>query len=204
MIGAIVPAEVRRPIEDWEVPLLVAFGSKLRDLRTRAGLTQDALAVGAMISRRHVIRLEYGHRRPRASTIRRIAEALALASASLPPGFREQARPDLPAPAWITRELIVAVGAALAPESTDRDRIERRRDRAQRKIARALEDEERISELVAEEVMVIAPVLADQMFQHKVRRHEEARRQAQVRYQKRKEGLVPRKKQRGIRSAESN
>jgi transcriptional regulator with XRE-family HTH domain len=195
-----VAAEVRRPIEEWEVPLLKAFGRKLRNFRTSVGLTQDALAVGAMISRRHVIRLEQGHRRPRTSTIRRLADALSLASPSLPPGTIERARPALPPPSWITRELVMAAGAALAPESIDRDRIERRRDRKQRRIALALRDEERIAELLADEVMVIAPVLAEQMFQHRVRRHEEAKRQAAMRAQKRKEGLVPatrRNKRRG-------
>src|SRR5688500_18917962 len=179
-----VAAEVRRRIEKWKVPLLWAFGSKLRNFRTSVGLSQDALAIGAMISRRHVIRLEQGHRRPRASTIRRLADALSLASPSLPPGVLDRVNGDLPAPAWITRELVVAVGGALAPESTDRDRIERRRDRKQRKIARAVEDEDRIAEMVADEIMVIAPVLAEQIFQDKVRRHEEAKRQAAIRAQK--------------------
>lgn len=156
-----------------------------------AGLSQDALGMGAMLSRRYIIRLEQGHRRPRASTIRRLANALALASPSLPPGVLEREKPDLPAPAWITRDLIVAVGEALAPESPLRDSIERGRDRKQRKIARALEEADRLAVIALDEALEIAPVLAQQMFEHKVKRHEEAERQRRVRYQMRKEGLVP-------------
>ena len=38
--------------------------------------------------------------------------------------------------------------------------------------------------------MIIAPALAEEIFEDKVRRHEAAKRQAAVRAQQRKEGLV--------------
>jgi transcriptional regulator with XRE-family HTH domain len=192
--GIPVPDVGRRPVEESERPYLIAFGTKLRNLRNRAGLTQADLAVGAMVKPLHIQRLENARRRPRPSTIRRLADALALASPSLPPHVLGGDRPDvMPAP-MISKELMVTAGPALAPESEHRDRIERRRDRRQRKIAHALEDEDRIAELVADEVMVIAPVLAEQMFEDKVRRHEAAKRQAAIRAQKRKEGLAPKRR----------
>jgi hypothetical protein len=146
-----------------------------------------------MVSGWHISRLERGLRRPRTSTVRRLADALALASPSLPPFIHERPKPEVRQSSFILMELIRAAGPALAPESAYRERIERRRDRKQRKIARTLQDEERLRDLALDEALEIAPMLAEQMFQQKVRRHEEAKRQAAIRAQKRKEGFAPKR-----------
>lgn len=62
------------------MPLSSAIGELLRTLRTRAGLTQEALASRAGVSVRTVSDIECGKQmRPRAVTLRSLAEALGLA-----------------------------------------------------------------------------------------------------------------------------
>jgi predicted ATPase/transcriptional regulator with XRE-family HTH domain len=54
------------------------FGPLLRQHRTQANLTLEQLAERAQLSARGVMYLEHGRRRPHATTLRRLADALAL------------------------------------------------------------------------------------------------------------------------------
>ena len=113
-----------RPFEDWELPFLERFSGALARHRALAGLSYRRLrlATGLAISFLHD--LEHGERRPRHSTIRRIARALA------------ESRGAFCLADDIAEELIEAIGAAAAPESPSMERIERRRDRHVKKLAK--------------------------------------------------------------------
>ena len=52
------------------------LGSRVRGLREAAGLTQEALAQGAGISRITLVRLENGKRIPKLDTLRAVATVL--------------------------------------------------------------------------------------------------------------------------------
>lgn len=59
------------------------FGALLRHYRLQAGLTQEALAERARLSRRAIAALEQGiNRAPRAATLALLSEALALSTQS--------------------------------------------------------------------------------------------------------------------------
>ncbi len=56
----------------------MSFGKKLANYRSRAGLTQEALARRANIHTHHVSDMERGKRKPLAETLARIRDALNL------------------------------------------------------------------------------------------------------------------------------
>jgi transcriptional regulator with XRE-family HTH domain len=110
-------AQCRRPIVDEvEVSHLDALGAALRAIRRAAGVSQHDLAARAEVNRVTLWRYEVGVRRPRASTLVRIATALAGAA----PWVDAQE---------VTDTLVGLAGPALAEESPFADRVERRRDR---------------------------------------------------------------------------
>ena len=113
----------RRPIGDHEVLYLRAFGIALRQDRQRAGLTQAALGRGAALGERHIRDLEYGRRRPRRSTLHRLANALVTAD-----------RTSGPFPDEVVARWVALAGLALAEESGYSQRVDRRR---RRRVARA-------------------------------------------------------------------
>lgn len=110
-----------RPILAWEQVHLDAFGAELRRLRQSAGLSGLTLANRAGISLGHLSRLERGRRRPRHSTVARLARALSGAPDSL-----------------TERHLVRLLGPVHAPESPRLDRIEKRRDRRVKRFEREL------------------------------------------------------------------
>lgn len=57
-------------------PLAASFGSALRVLRTRRGISQEALADLVGVQRTYVVDLEAGRRNPTLRTIGRFAAAL--------------------------------------------------------------------------------------------------------------------------------
>lgn len=57
-------------------PLFAAFGSAVRALRTRRGLTQEALAERAQLHRTYVTEVELGRRNVSLYNIGRLASAL--------------------------------------------------------------------------------------------------------------------------------
>ncbi len=113
----------RRPILDWERPLLTRLGVRVRTLRQAAGMTQARLAASAGIAERSLRRIEYGERRTRRSTLRRLAQSIAEQHDG------QHARELL-------ADLLEAVGPALAPESSYAERIEARRVRRTTKAAK--------------------------------------------------------------------
>ncbi|HET7561903.1 MAG TPA: helix-turn-helix transcriptional regulator [Rhodanobacteraceae bacterium] len=52
------------------------FGKRVRDLRARRGLTQEALAAASKLHVTYISSLERGHRNPSLQTCRAIASAL--------------------------------------------------------------------------------------------------------------------------------
>ena len=109
--------EARRPIESWEVPHLERLGGLLKGLRKAAGMTQRELACSAELSSWMVSQIELGTRRTRQSTLRRIARAIV------------GTHPNASTEDELTEQLVEAAGAALAPESGYRARVDRRRKR---------------------------------------------------------------------------
>ena len=66
------------------VAVLAAFGRRLRELRTKSNLTQDALGRRAGgLNRVSIYSLESGSADPRLTTIRRLARGLGSAAASI-------------------------------------------------------------------------------------------------------------------------
>jgi transcriptional regulator with XRE-family HTH domain len=106
------------------VPHLERLAAGLRTARLAAGLTQSRLAVQAGLNPTTIYRIEAAVRRTRASTLRRVAEALV------------KAEPRLGDPARVTADLATLAGSGLAPESNYRERIERRRVRRERRLER--------------------------------------------------------------------
>ena len=109
--------EARRPIESWEVPHLECLGHLLKKFRKTAGMTQRDLACSAELSSWMVSQIELGTRRTRQSTLRRIARAIV------------GTHPNASTEDELTEQLVEAAGAALAPESGYRGRVDRRRKR---------------------------------------------------------------------------
>ena len=58
-IGEVTPAEVSAP-DDGRHPFLVGLGERVRELRSRRGMTRKAVAKAAEVSERHLANLEYG------------------------------------------------------------------------------------------------------------------------------------------------
>ena len=114
----------RRPIADGEVQLLKELGRAIGRARGSAGLSRRALAESALMHPTSIARIEYGTRRARASTLKRIARALAAECE------------DLDADALVESWILLG-GRAIAPESDYPDRIElRRQSRVSRKRSR--------------------------------------------------------------------
>jgi transcriptional regulator with XRE-family HTH domain len=63
------------------------FGANLREARTEAGLTQEALAYAAGLHRTEISLLELGGREPRLGTIVRLARGLGIDAAQLVRGI---------------------------------------------------------------------------------------------------------------------
>jgi transcriptional regulator with XRE-family HTH domain len=108
-------ARSRRPITPAEAPALAAVGARLAALRAAAGLSQRALAARVEMRRESVHALEHGRRRPRASTLERVARVLAPELGRLP--------------GEVAGELADLAGPGLAPESEHADRVNRRAER---------------------------------------------------------------------------
>ncbi len=66
---------------------LPQFARNLREHRTRAGLSQEALASACRLHRTEISLLERGEREPRLSTLVRLAEGLGVAPAALLDGI---------------------------------------------------------------------------------------------------------------------
>jgi transcriptional regulator with XRE-family HTH domain len=64
-------------------PLLVALGQAIRDLRTRAGLSQEELSLRTGVHRNYIGGVERGERRPTVTTVARLAEALKVSTSDL-------------------------------------------------------------------------------------------------------------------------
>jgi putative transcriptional regulator len=68
----------------------IAIGTRIRDARRAAGLSQAALAAQIGTSRRHVIRLEHGEHRPGRVMLTRIAEATDREPEQIDPDTKEE------------------------------------------------------------------------------------------------------------------
>lgn len=121
---AVTADACRRPIAVEEQPSLLDLGDCLRGLRTHVGLSQALLANRAELNERSYRRIEHGHRRTRASTLRRIADGLVAYTTTL--GTADA----------VTALLVQAAGASLADESEYRSRVEARRRRRMTKTNR--------------------------------------------------------------------
>jgi len=60
-----------------------AFGQVLQELRTKKGLTQEALALEAGTERSHISALERGEKGPSLGTILRLARALGVSAGEI-------------------------------------------------------------------------------------------------------------------------
>ena len=123
----------RRPIADDEVHLLEELGRAIAHVRGSAGLSRRALAEIALMHPTSIARIEYGTRRTRASTLKRIAGALAAQC------------DDLDADSLV-KSWVRLGGRAIAPESDYADRLELRR---QSRVSRKRSSGSRSQELLA-------------------------------------------------------
>jgi transcriptional regulator with XRE-family HTH domain len=57
-------------------PARLAYGNALRELRSRAGLSQEGLALKARLDRTYVSGIERGERNPSMANLLKLAEAL--------------------------------------------------------------------------------------------------------------------------------
>jgi transcriptional regulator with XRE-family HTH domain len=64
------------------------FGTNLKSIRTKRGMSQADLAFRAQLDQTAISRLELGLREPRLSTVVALANALDVRSAELIPGVR--------------------------------------------------------------------------------------------------------------------
>jgi transcriptional regulator with XRE-family HTH domain len=74
------------------------FGQKLKEIRARAGLTQEALARAADISLSAVTKLESGKVDPTWGTVQRIAKALGVSVEAFKDEESPELEPTRPAP----------------------------------------------------------------------------------------------------------
>ena len=122
----------RRPIADDEVHLLEELGRAIGQARGCAGRSRRALAESALMHPTSIARIEYGTRRTRASTLKRIAGALAVECDDLDA--------DSLVESWVRLG-----GRVVAPESEYADRLELRR---QTRVSRKRSGESRAQELL--------------------------------------------------------
>lgn len=64
------------------------FGDRVRDVRTKRGMSQEALADAAGLHRTHISLIERGQRSVRVETVERLAMALRVQPASLFPRLK--------------------------------------------------------------------------------------------------------------------
>ena len=133
-------ASIRRPIEPGEVTHLERFGAALRMARRAADLTQTELGHGAGYAKDLVYRLECALRRPRRTTIERLARVLVARADRLGPVDQ------------LTDHLCDLCGPALAPESEYRHRVEVRREKRLEERERREKRTERIRQSVFREM----------------------------------------------------
>lgn len=69
-----------------------AFGQVLRDARTQAGISQEALALSCDIDRTYISLLERGLRQPTLSTLFSLSDVLGVAAETLVAGTRSRLR----------------------------------------------------------------------------------------------------------------
>jgi transcriptional regulator with XRE-family HTH domain len=93
----------------------------LKNLRLAAGLSRLELGILAAVSDVTIFRIEAGVRRTRVSTLERIAYGLC------------HAAPTLGDPAGVLADLCTVAHLGLAPESEFADRVQRRRQRRERR-----------------------------------------------------------------------
>ena len=121
-------ARCRRPITPNEVPGLQALGTEIRRLRwSLARAPRSRLAVRAQVSVRQLEQIEQAIRRTRHSTLARIAAALV------------ELKPDLGTEGELVNRLAALAGAALAPESDYRERVDKRRRARWKRLYRRVE-----------------------------------------------------------------
>ena len=68
------------------------FGQLLRELRTKKGLTQEALAIDADLDRTYISLLERGLRQPTLGTLFKISEVLGVSPSSIVKDIERPAR----------------------------------------------------------------------------------------------------------------
>lgn len=64
-------------------PIKAAFGQRVRELRTKKGLSQEALALACELDRTYIGGIERGERNVSLLNIRKIADALGVAAKDL-------------------------------------------------------------------------------------------------------------------------
>ncbi|MCC7408476.1 MAG: helix-turn-helix transcriptional regulator [Phycisphaeraceae bacterium] len=69
-----------------------AFGDRVRQIRERLGLSQEALAARAKLHRTHISLIERGQRDARLETVERLAKALRVQPGELMPAVRAAGR----------------------------------------------------------------------------------------------------------------
>jgi XRE family aerobic/anaerobic benzoate catabolism transcriptional regulator len=87
-ISVIDPAQQTEVLEQSEAqtsrsPFLVALGERVRNLRSRKGMTRKAVALAAHVSERHLANLEYGTGNVSVLVLQQVAHALQCALAEL-------------------------------------------------------------------------------------------------------------------------
>jgi transcriptional regulator with XRE-family HTH domain len=101
---------------------LERLGAMLENLRLAAGLSRLDLGYLAGVSDVTIFRIEAAIRRTRVSTLERIADGLCWAA------------PNLGDPARVLADLCTVAHLGLAPESEYADRVDRRRQRRERRL----------------------------------------------------------------------
>lgn len=117
-----VSPNIRRPLQPHELEPMRQLGKHLRTLRHEAGLSSRHLARAALLTPRHVERIEQGTRRTRRSTLEALVDAMLLA------------HPDLGYRGALVAQLVQAAGPALAPESPHIAKTQARREAKRRRL----------------------------------------------------------------------
>ena len=78
-----VDAVLAEPVDAQRSPFLVALGERVRNLRSRNGMTRKAVAVAAEVSERHLANLEYGTGNVSILVLLQVAQALECSLAEL-------------------------------------------------------------------------------------------------------------------------
>lgn len=125
--------EGRRPLRAYERLHLGRLGRLIATTRRAVGMTQVELALAAGMSRVHLARYETGRRRPRRSTLTRIAAALVFEAPTL--GSVER----------LVDDFVEEAGPALAEESAHPERVARRRAKRVERADRVEDREEELS-----------------------------------------------------------